>query len=109
MLFELGAISQYPKFWMHQRDQLRKDAVHSITTLKITVKNADREEHYPSLTMDESYSLYVHESGAVITANETWGAMRGLETFSQIIWAVDIFDVSFRLIFFIIIENSMLN
>ncbi|XP_074646200.1 beta-hexosaminidase subunit alpha-like [Tubulanus polymorphus] len=41
---------------------------------------------YPTLESDESYSLHISEKGAFISANETWGALRGLATFSQLIY-----------------------
>ncbi|KAG2670658.1 hypothetical protein I3760_14G096200 [Carya illinoinensis] len=38
--------------------------------------------------VDESYSLSIPTSGpAKLTANTAWGAMRGLETFSQLVWS----------------------
>ncbi|TKY49470.1 Beta-hexosaminidase 2 [Spatholobus suberectus] len=36
--------------------------------------------------MDESYTLSILPSSATLTARTTWGAMRGLETFSQLAW-----------------------
>ncbi|KAH9518354.1 hypothetical protein Btru_016508 [Bulinus truncatus] len=43
----------------------------------------------PSFEMDESYTLSITPSGALLTSNETWGAIRGLETFSQIIYRLE--------------------
>ncbi|TKY49492.1 Beta-hexosaminidase 2 [Spatholobus suberectus] len=36
--------------------------------------------------VDESYTLSILPSCATLTANTAWGAMRGLETFSQLAW-----------------------
>jgi len=36
--------------------------------------------------VDESYTLSILPSSAILTAKTTWGAMRGLETFSQLAW-----------------------
>nr|CAH8869900.1 unnamed protein product [Trichobilharzia regenti] len=41
---------------------------------------------WPHIDMDESYILGVSEDGILIVANETWGALRALETLSQLMW-----------------------
>ncbi|KAA3677267.1 hexosaminidase [Paragonimus westermani] len=41
---------------------------------------------WPSSEMDESYDLLVDSGAIYLIANETWGALRGLETLSQLIW-----------------------
>ncbi|XP_064640004.1 beta-hexosaminidase subunit alpha-like isoform X2 [Lineus longissimus] len=43
---------------------------------------------YPSLEMNEEYTLHISEVGAFISANESWGALRGLETFSQLVYQI---------------------
>ncbi|KAJ8302883.1 hypothetical protein KUTeg_019279 [Tegillarca granosa] len=37
-------------------------------------------------TSDESYSITIETNGAYLVASEVWGALRGLETFSQIVF-----------------------
>jgi len=55
-----------------------------ITGLKVTV--ADDSEGYPQLGTDESYSLTVPTEGvAELTAKTVYGALRGMETFSQLV------------------------
>jgi hypothetical protein len=40
------------------------------------------------LGVDESYSLRLGESGGTLSSNTEWGALRGLETFAQLVhWA----------------------
>lgn len=54
-------------------------------------------EATPHMSMDETYTISVEPPGgsikatglAVIKANTTWGILRGLETFSQLIFRVD--------------------
>ena len=43
------------------------------------------DESHPQLDMDESYELSVTADGATLHAKTVWGALRGLETFSQVI------------------------
>ena len=60
------------------------DAGAVVTGVVVTVKNAS--EAHPQLTTDESYTLTVASSGAVaIDAPTVWGALHGLETFSQLV------------------------
>lgn len=53
-------------------------------------------EKSPHDDMDESYSIIVNPSensnetsDAILSANTTWGIMRGLETFSQLVFSLD--------------------
>ena len=52
-------------------------------TLRIVVEEA--EESPLQLGVDESYSLSLTDRGGTLTAPSVWGALRGLESFAQLI------------------------
>lgn len=52
----------------------------------VSVNVEKRCTKYPYLEMDESYELIIKSSGAVINSKEVWGALRGMETFSQLVY-----------------------
>lgn len=57
-----------------------------VLQLQVTITDSDPEcDLYPSVTSDESYQIIVNENIAMLNANKVWGALRGLETFSQLI------------------------
>ncbi|XP_069133008.1 beta-hexosaminidase subunit beta-like [Argopecten irradians] len=58
-----------------------------ITTLKISIKNPC--DKYPGEKSKEDYALNVSDSGVTLIATEVWGAIRGLETFSQLVYKYD--------------------
>lgn len=75
----------------HYRPLVAPSSVHLDTsapplhTLSITISDLTAQLHHG---VDETYSLTVPSNGgsANITAKTVWGAMRGLETFSQLVW-----------------------
>lgn len=46
-------------------------------------------EQWPYLGMDESYDLAVTLAGSLLNSKSIWGILRGLETFSQLIYTGD--------------------
>ncbi|XP_046558636.1 beta-hexosaminidase subunit beta-like [Haliotis rubra] len=46
-------------------------------------------ETYPEPTANETYTLQINNNSASITAGEVWGALRGLETLSRLVYLSD--------------------
>lgn len=55
----------------------------------VAVSLMGRCEEWPHLDMDEKYELHIDDKGAFIQALSVWGLLRGLETFSQLIFKDD--------------------
>ncbi|XP_016894106.1 beta-hexosaminidase subunit beta isoform X2 [Cynoglossus semilaevis] len=58
-----------------------------LTELQVWITSPDSEcDGYPSITADESYELTVDQPYAILKAPTVWGALHGLETFSQLVY-----------------------
>ena len=63
---------------------LAREEAGTVTGLSVTVESA--AEDFPQLETDESYTLSVTASGqATLKAKTVFGALRGIETFSQLV------------------------
>ncbi|KAH1001060.1 hypothetical protein HUJ04_013320 [Dendroctonus ponderosae] len=54
--------------------------------LEVNLRGACVDDEYPSLSMDESYQLWITASRAELQSETIWGVLRALETFSQLIY-----------------------
>lgn len=52
--------------------------------LKIEIETNDKCPGYPDLSMDETYELHIKSGVASVKSKSVWGAIRGMETFSQL-------------------------
>jgi len=61
----------------------------TLEVVQIKMKNKHGCEKYPYMDMDESYSINVDTSTrkALIQADTVWGSLRGLESFSQLVFS----------------------
>ncbi|XP_072031605.1 beta-hexosaminidase subunit beta-like isoform X1 [Amphiura filiformis] len=55
----------------------------------LTVAETDCSEMYPSLQSNENYTLTVSSDMASLKAASIWGVLKGLETFSQLVYESD--------------------
>uniref|UniRef100_A0A8C4Q7S0 Beta-hexosaminidase n=1 Tax=Eptatretus burgeri TaxID=7764 RepID=A0A8C4Q7S0_EPTBU len=62
-----------------------KSSRKSLLRLLVSVKTAKHCAEYPNLGDSEAYHLVVQQENATLTADNVWGALRGLETFSQLV------------------------
>ncbi|CEF59901.1 Glycoside hydrolase, catalytic domain and Glycoside hydrolase family 20, catalytic core domain and Glycoside hydrolase, superfamily domain and Beta-hexosaminidase family-containing protein [Strongyloides ratti] len=57
-----------------------------IILLEVSIKNCPNYREYPQIGMNENYELVINSNRtAKIIAKEVWGAIRGLESLSQVI------------------------
>ncbi|XP_029300413.1 beta-hexosaminidase subunit beta isoform X2 [Cottoperca gobio] len=65
----------------------RRTGPSELTELQVWITSPDSDcDTYPSVASDESYELTVDQPIAVLKAPKVWGALHGLETFSQLVY-----------------------
>ncbi|XP_050538784.1 beta-hexosaminidase subunit beta-like [Daktulosphaira vitifoliae] len=93
-----NAIKRYKKMLFIKGNNAIKNTISSISdennnsvkkldSLKIYLENYC--EKYPSLDMNETYTINITHSIGVLTAVSIWGIYRGLETFSQLVYLTE--------------------
>lgn len=79
-------IKLYKNIFFHPKFELNPE----VSQIEVALKELNIElvekvcPGYPNSTMDESYELLVKSGVSTIKANSVWGALKGLETFSQL-------------------------
>ena len=65
---------------------IRGDTTVQVQSLLVDFREDEAADEYPHLGVNESYTLSVSSTGdAAISAQTVWGALRGIETFSQLV------------------------
>ncbi|KAM4875875.1 beta-hexosaminidase subunit beta [Thomomys bottae] len=70
--------------WHHGRYKVQAGS--QLQQLVVSIVLESQCDSFPNVSADESYTLLVQEPTAVLKANRVWGALRGLETFSQLVY-----------------------
>jgi hexosaminidase len=79
-----NAFLRYQQLMFIELAEENKDKNKFIETITVSVENISEE--YPQLETDESYSLSISDTGeSLITAKTVYGALRALESLSQLV------------------------
>nr|XP_056704010.1 beta-hexosaminidase subunit beta [Euleptes europaea] len=77
----------YSKWQKHDEKSLVGTELAALQVI-ITSEESDCDK-YPDISSDEAYELHISGPVAVLKAGKVWGALRGLETFSQLVYEDD--------------------
>ena len=81
--FLAAAITRYEKLMFAHATAARQRPEAALGELTLSVASLD--DSHPQLGTDESYSLTIGPAGASLTSATVYGALHGLETFSQLV------------------------
>ncbi|TKR73155.1 hypothetical protein L596_020497 [Steinernema carpocapsae] len=64
------------------------EQIPTLDGIQVSIRDGCGSKAFPKMGMDESYKLTVPADGSIanLEANEIWGILRGLETFSQLVY-----------------------
>ncbi|CAH1779477.1 unnamed protein product [Owenia fusiformis] len=71
--------------YVNYPDRISEYITGDIQSLDVIVRSSDCPK-LPNIDMDESYKLVINSEEAILEANEVWGIVRGLETFTQMVY-----------------------
>ncbi|XP_038661405.1 beta-hexosaminidase subunit beta isoform X2 [Scyliorhinus canicula] len=81
-IFGSNAASRRP-----QRPAASQGHTGELRHLQVTITASDPEcNQHPSITSNEAYEISVTQPVATLKSENVWGALRGLETFSQLVY-----------------------
>ncbi|CAG0901695.1 unnamed protein product [Darwinula stevensoni] len=87
-----GAIDRYRPLIFIDPDAVVSSDLVAIPSLTIQVLTDEHCTLFPQLDSDPDYEAYTLDipssGGAKVEAKTIWGALRGLETFSQLVWTL---------------------
>ena len=82
-----SSINRHRKYYLSEINGIyHKSSYPKLKMISVHVEEGCTNVGYPSLEMRESYTIEVEYPHAQIQAAEIWGALRGVESFTQLIY-----------------------